>query len=251
MAIFDTLTAAYKFEGNADDSKGTDNLTGTNVSYNSSYGKSGQGCNFVRSNSSYITSSVDGGTGSSTTVSYSMWIRPQSQPATNTQHAFFLKYISSGARHEIDYRDSSGTKQIAFNFSGSQLIHNVTLTTNTWYHIVVTISGNGSTCYVNGSSVGTKNDGGQTGDTDRLNIGCRLPTTDGRYFDGDIDEVYIFNSTLSSGDVSTLYNYGNGTFYAVVSGPSNLKSYNTNLKANIKSINTNLIGNIKSLNTNA
>lgn len=35
-----------------------------------------------------------------------------------------------------------------------------------------------------------------------------------------------------------------------VSGPSNLKSYNTNLKANIKSICTNLIANVKSLNTN-
>lgn len=34
------------------------------------------------------------------------------------------------------------------------------------------------------------------------------------------------------------------------SGPANLKSYNTNLKANIKSINTNLIANVKSLNTN-
>lgn len=35
------------------------------------------------------------------------------------------------------------------------------------------------------------------------------------------------------------------------SGPANLKSLNTNLKANIKSINTNLIANVKSLNTNA
>lgn len=36
----------------------------------------------------------------------------------------------------------------------------------------------------------------------------------------------------------------------IVSGPANLKSYNTNLKANIKSVNTNLIANIKSLDTN-
>jgi hypothetical protein len=35
-----------------------------------------------------------------------------------------------------------------------------------------------------------------------------------------------------------------------VSGPANLKSYNTNLKANIKSINTNVIANVKSLDTN-
>lgn len=34
------------------------------------------------------------------------------------------------------------------------------------------------------------------------------------------------------------------------SGPANLKSYNTNLKANIKTINTNPIANVKSLNTN-
>jgi len=38
--------------------------------------------------------------------------------------------------------------------------------------------------------------------------------------------------------------------YTTPSGPANLKSYNTNLKANIKTINTNVIANIKSLNTN-
>lgn len=35
------------------------------------------------------------------------------------------------------------------------------------------------------------------------------------------------------------------------SGPANLKTYNTNVKANIKSIDTNLIANVKTLNTNA
>jgi len=39
-------------------------------------------------------------------------------------------------------------------------------------------------------------------------------------------------------------------FAPPASGPANLKSYNTNLKANIKSINTNLIANCKSLDTN-
>ena len=35
-----------------------------------------------------------------------------------------------------------------------------------------------------------------------------------------------------------------------VSGPTNLKSFNTNVKANIKSYNTNVIANVKSVNTN-
>ena len=38
---------------------------------------------------------------------------------------------------------------------------------------------------------------------------------------------------------------------AVASGPANLKSLDTNLKANIKSYNTNVLANIKSINTNA
>jgi len=41
------------------------------------------------------------------------------------------------------------------------------------------------------------------------------------------------------------------THAAAASGPANLKSLNTNLKANIKSYNTNLIANIKSINTNS
>lgn len=38
---------------------------------------------------------------------------------------------------------------------------------------------------------------------------------------------------------------------AVASGPTNLKTYNTNVKANIKTIDTNPIANVKTLNTNA
>ncbi len=39
-------------------------------------------------------------------------------------------------------------------------------------------------------------------------------------------------------------------YAASVSGPANLKTYNTNVKANIKTIDTNVIANVKSLNTN-
>ena len=40
------------------------------------------------------------------------------------------------------------------------------------------------------------------------------------------------------------------SIYATYTATSNIKSYNTNVKANIKSINTNVIANVKSLNTN-
>lgn len=60
------------------------------------------------------------------------------------------------------------------------------------------------------------------------------------------------NITISN---SSSYINGLGQFViinpVIISGPTNLKSYNTNLKANIKSINTNLIANVKTLDTNA
>jgi hypothetical protein len=77
------------------------------------------------------------------------------------------------------------------------------------------------------------------------------------------DALDHFTSGLTGADkwnaMSLLYSDATGTandpklvvvHSASASGPSNLKSYNTNLKANIKSYNTNLIANIKSINTN-
>lgn len=69
----------------------------------------------------------------------------------------------------------------------------------------------------------------------------------------------IWTSTGSTGNMdatsSTTYQYDKHAFAVALnpepdSGPANLKSYNTNLKANIKTINTNPIANVKSLNTN-
>ena len=45
MALTDNLISYWKFEGNSNDSIGANNGTDTTVSYNSSYGKIGQGVN--------------------------------------------------------------------------------------------------------------------------------------------------------------------------------------------------------------
>lgn len=68
------------------------------------------------------------------------------------------------------------------------------------------------------------------------------------------------NATASSDNPSTYattgWDSGDGwtcrtlAISPLVSGPANLKTYNTNAKANIKTINTNAIANVKTLNTN-
>lgn len=73
----------------------------------------------------------------------------------------------------------------------------------------------------------------------------------------------IDTRTTGGSDATLVNPFGGGnlvdpiaafSIYAVweaVSGPANLKTYNTNAAANIKTINTNPIANVKSINTNA
>lgn len=70
---------------------------------------------------------------------------------------------------------------------------------------------------------------------------------------------YIDIQEMTGSPASTWYIGANSTdtgttctnIYLSVAPTTNIKSYNTNLRANIKSINTNLIANVKTLNTNA
>lgn len=63
----------------------------------------------------------------------------------------------------------------------------------------------------------------------------------------DISSVYLVQP---DGDGSESIFFDDIRTWNAAVGPTNLKSYNTNLKANIKTINTNPIANVKSLNTN-
>jgi len=59
---------------------------------------------------------------------------------------------------------------------------------------------------------------------------------------GNNNTMQAFNAPVFTSDIPSTCS---------VSGPTNLKSLDTNLKANIKSYNTNVLANIKSINTNA
>lgn len=69
---------------------------------------------------------------------------------------------------------------------------------------------------------------------------------------GNITPAGSTSMTLAiSGASSRLTGTIMASFAPAVSGPANLKSLDTNVKANIKSYNTNAIANVKSINTNA
>ncbi len=94
-----------------------------------------------------------------------------------------------------------------------QAISNLNLE-NQWKHIVWVMYSTYSTVYINGVIAGIFNyTGSNVGYHDVTNIG-RLNdgVWDGNYFKGKIDDVYIYNRTLSASEIQQLYNTGASTF---------------------------------------
>lgn len=126
---------------------------------------------------------------------------------------------------------------------------------NSWVHLAVTVDvsagAGGITIYKNGSSVSTttlaNNATSIKDSTAQLQIGKW--TNLAFYFNGKMNQVCIWSSVLTSGNISTLYNGGTGIPYAATaSGPANLKTYDGLAKASIKTFNGLAIASVKTFN---
>jgi hypothetical protein len=184
----------------------------------------------------------------------SMWIKPESvQVGNGSDPRPIAKDSSSSGNyswHALYYGNLMGFRSSSNGTSFTQTAISTTITAGNWYHMVWTRSGTTITCYLNGSSLGTGSCVATIrANSENLYIGSG--NLGGSYIDGLIDEVSIWNGTaLTSGNVTTIYNSGNGIPYeAAASGPTTLKSKNTVLKASIKTINGVALASIKSANT--
>jgi hypothetical protein len=90
-----------------------------------------------------------------------------------------------------------------------------TYTAGTWHHIVGTWDGSTVRLYKDGSAVGTPvSKASVTYTSTGFSLGRYYgDTISAQMFDGQIDEVAIFNRALSSTEVTALYNSGNGNQY--------------------------------------
>ena len=97
---------------------------------------------------------------------------------------------------------------------------------NTWTHLAGTWDGSQMKVYVNGISVGTAPQiyHPELGNNDSLRIGITrefgLPGEehfDGRFFDGFIDEVQIYNRSLADNEIASFYGAGSAGICKVIS----------------------------------
>lgn len=150
--------------------------------------------------------------------SFSVWFNLDVDPATRQHTLLTSEHYFTSDYDNFVFRVTNATRIQLFSYSGTSSAQSITITvptlsTGTWYNIVLTNPGDGSTAqgYLNGSSVTT------SGSTSRsfsdlqgskgLIVGDDL-TNRNAAIDGKIDEVAVFNYSLSSSDATSIYNNG-------------------------------------------
>ncbi|SVE19954.1 uncharacterized protein METZ01_LOCUS472808, partial [marine metagenome] len=141
-------------------------------------------------------------------VSISAWVYfsnfDNSLASVVSMHSHVKGYAidKTSGENKLSFWVSDGTDDIEVKTN--------TLSANTWYHIVGTNDGSMSKIYVNGSLINSTSQGGTAASTGDLKIGLQSHETgSSRYWNGNIDEVAIWNDALSAMEVAALYNSGN------------------------------------------
>jgi len=165
-------------------------------------------------------SSLYPGTGD---MSYSVWIKTDTITGSNA--VILGPPIMSTGNLAVDIRRNTNTIQVYVGIGvggtwGLSLVSTSVLAVGVWCHIALTLDRDGNgVIYVNGSADATGAMNPTYSGTDITGGGQNLQIGGGNDgdFEGNIDEVAIFNSVLSSSNISQIYNGGT---------PSDLTSLN-------------------------
>lgn len=216
---------------------GTNN--GTNVGADNTTGKINTAYNFVDTSSDYINLPNKQNFGTHD-FSYSFWTSYDT--GTDNTNGIIGAYGSTPYTY---FRYYSGTLQNVMDFGGGQLYtySNITLSANTWYHVVGTFDRDGvARLYVNGFETNNSIDISSFSAVDfknsnRYTIGSIGNNLAGWYWKGKVDEIGVWNRTLTASEVLQLYNGGTGLPYGDVSSTglnvtliSPINYYNTSYK---------------------
>jgi len=243
MALDTDLRAYWKMDessGNPVDATGngytlTNNNTvsfGTGALNNTSdAGSSNSSKNFSIAGSGGTTLGMSNSLGN---FSVNWWVNINTLPASNTA-GFFWKYaVASGATNtgQIDcqYYNNAGTPQIYISRNCNGTLdqstgYNKTLTVGTWFMYTLTYDGATLRLYENGNSTPvltkastTTGTGGSYANRFTIFSSFDSTPTDNTFLSAKTDEIGVWNQTLSTTDISTLYNSGTPYPYSSFGG---------------------------------
>ena len=163
--------------------------------------------------------------------SIGIWIKKEVKPSFTDNDRIIDLTVDANTSLQIICDNASQKFGINFILSGvskinQQAFNSFTASANVWNQIVLTWDGSSYVYYFNGqpvTSTGTVIIGvGGTG----FFLGKRADAVNTTFFNGEMSNVQIFNSALSSTEVETLYNYGSPIkTLANIPQSSNLKAW--------------------------
>src|SRR3989338_2689930 len=188
-------------------------------------GKIGQALEFdaFASNDQSVVVSDNATISGLSAVSVSVWFKMSSFPGLNDfQFVVSKSNLSDNREYRFRLEDSSGGNGLVWIISNdgndpgtAKTVHGISnFSLNTWYHAVGTYDDNNNDLlhlYINGVLVDTETgeSGGTFDGTGNLFFGSDgINASTGDEFDGQIDEVRVYNRALSPDEIKRLYKIG-------------------------------------------
>ncbi len=242
VTILDNIVSHFELEeasGTRADSHGSNDLTDNNT-VTQATGKQGNAADFEASNNEFlsITDAAQSGLDLSGAMSFSFWIKFETLPTSGNVIGIVTKddlYVNTtGRSYAIDLYNNGGTQTLRFFISSvanpistqyREYAWTHALSTGVWYHMVFTYdpSLSGATrgkLYINNSDKGAPTVSGTWTGTTTYNSTSKFVVGKYdvsaawiQYLDGVVDELTVTSDVITSGEVSSLYNSGNGVPY--------------------------------------
>ncbi len=222
------ILAYWKLDGNATDATGNGFALTNNGTTPYSTGRINNAADFGASNSTKYLSLAGAsplGLTFDMPVTFNLWVNVATGPSGNANNPFqWVDNTTTNKKgaYTLQYYNNAGTPQLyiqrQINSTNNQYGVNQTLTIGTWNMLTFTWDGSNIYLYLNGNSTpivsgaststGTNSNSGLA---EGFNIGYE--SSSGRFWWGLVDEVGVWGRVLSSSEISSLYNSGNGLTY--------------------------------------
>lgn len=154
-------------------------------------------------------------------ASIMLWVNLAAEPSTLGH--FFQLTAQSQSGNDFDFQIQTDDSLHFYTDSGSSTAYSTPIPTNQWHFLAATFVANGvRPIYLDGAPVATSTAGNHS-----LNAGSSLVVGDnlvfgGRFFDGRISEVAVFNRALTAAEIATIYQAGAPAYLSLASQPGGM-----------------------------
>lgn len=207
------LVAYYSFDGDAKDYSGNDNhgVVDGSVLTTDRFGQENSAFHFDGEKAT-IEANVKGMPAIDSPQSFSWWIRISTKPTfindSGADNMIALVDSGKGIGIQFGFR-APGYQTLGFdswNWGGGTLLEAEQPAVGKWHHCVYTYNGSNHKFYMNGAEISNSTAKTQKEIPTLLMFG-NYPSGD-QYFDGDMDDIRIYNRELNQDEINYLLNEG-------------------------------------------